>query len=297
MRKIGIGLLIVVFLMVLSGVGWRTGRVKAQQPDPPSNLTGVVDQSPTGAVIKLPVVSGIVKVCGWCGGVCELNQFGTACPSWSREPIGDKSCVLEGDRCVVKDILIKPTPSCTRRPVCLDANPPCQIMIPIEGWCETPKPTCSPRPICMDSLKSPCIMEEPAGGWCGGGHPAPTPTCTERPACLDAKIACKLPEPAEGWCPVGPTTTPSESVCEVCESGTKPSGDSNCDGKVDLYDFSAWKIEYLRYSGGAVNDVWNADFNCDHKVDLADFTFWKSGYLKGAGVLVPTVGDPIPPPP
>lgn len=51
-------------------------------------------------------------------------------------------------------------------------------------------------------------------------------------------------------------------------------GDSNSDKKVDLVDFSQWKLEYTKQL-----ETKTSDFNKDGKVDLVDFGIWKNGYL------------------
>ncbi len=76
--------------------------------------------------------------------------------------------------------------------------------------------------------------------------------------------------------------TPSgASTCNTCEGkeGDKSKGDANCDGKVDLADFEAWRGEYF---DGENKDNWKADFNCSKelsKPDLSDFNIWRTSYF------------------
>lgn len=60
----------------------------------------------------------------------------------------------------------------------------------------------------------------------------------------------------------------------ACELRTN--GDSNCDGKVDLFDFDAWTKQYN-------NEVKcnSADFNNDKKCDLMDYFVWYREYTVG----------------
>lgn len=52
----------------------------------------------------------------------------------------------------------------------------------------------------------------------------------------------------------------------------KPSGDSDCNDKVDLIDFEIWRQEYYKQKATK-----KADFNNDGKVDDDDLEIWKKG--------------------
>ncbi|MBI1862937.1 VCBS repeat-containing protein [Candidatus Microgenomates bacterium] len=56
----------------------------------------------------------------------------------------------------------------------------------------------------------------------------------------------------------------------------KPLGDANCDGKVSLADYSAWRSEF---TGQLTTKT--ADFNTDGKVSLADYSTWRTSFTKG----------------
>lgn len=61
----------------------------------------------------------------------------------------------------------------------------------------------------------------------------------------------------------------------------KGKGDANCDGKIDVSDYSLWHKEFFDGNRGAlVKQTWNADFTgtngkCDRKVDVFDFSLWQ----------------------
>lgn len=55
---------------------------------------------------------------------------------------------------------------------------------------------------------------------------------------------------------------------------TKPKGDANCNGIVDIKDFEIWRREFT----GLIN-TGSADFNSDQKVTTADYGIWKNNVL------------------
>jgi hypothetical protein len=61
----------------------------------------------------------------------------------------------------------------------------------------------------------------------------------------------------------------------------KQKGDANCDGSIDVLDFSLWHKEFFDGNYGAMaKNSWNADFTgangvCDGKVDIYDFSLWQ----------------------
>ncbi|MBI2465529.1 hypothetical protein HYV64_05290, partial [Candidatus Shapirobacteria bacterium] len=78
-----------------------------------------------------------------------------------------------------------------------------------------------------------------------------------------------------------------ENVKEPCGGVPKPAfrgknkGDANCDGKIDVTDYSLWHKEFFDGNKGAVvKNSWHADFTgpngkCDSKVDVYDFSLWQ----------------------
>ncbi|MBI2464970.1 right-handed parallel beta-helix repeat-containing protein [Candidatus Shapirobacteria bacterium] len=75
----------------------------------------------------------------------------------------------------------------------------------------------------------------------------------------------------------GSSTLPSTKPTLITEGCSLPKikGDTNCDGKINLVDFSRWKAEYL---GQVTTKI--SDFNNDGQVNLVDFSVWKTEYLK-----------------
>ena len=65
---------------------------------------------------------------------------------------------------------------------------------------------------------------------------------------------------------ISPTTPPS------CPRFSQ--GDSNCDDKVDLVDFSAWKMIFITKQTST-----RTDFNRDNATNLSDFAIWKSAFV------------------
>ena len=62
----------------------------------------------------------------------------------------------------------------------------------------------------------------------------------------------------------------------------KSKGDANCDGSIDVFDFSLWQKEFIDGNKGVDVKVnyWNADFTgtngvCDGRVDIYDFSLWQ----------------------
>ncbi len=71
------------------------------------------------------------------------------------------------------------------------------------------------------------------------------------------------------------TTAFSQSVCNA-----KPSGDADCNGKIDTADFELWRKE----SFGELQTK-SADFNGDSVVNIVDFEIWRKGFF----TITPTV--------
>ena len=64
----------------------------------------------------------------------------------------------------------------------------------------------------------------------------------------------------------------------------KSKGDANCDGSIDVIDYSLWNKEYFDGGKGAVKkSTWNADFTgnagkCDGIVDTYDYSLWQKNF-------------------
>ncbi len=68
--------------------------------------------------------------------------------------------------------------------------------------------------------------------------------------------------------------------CLVCSSGlAKTEGNANCDDRVDMIDFSIWRMEFIRFSelseAERKAEEWTADFDCDGAVRVTDFSIWR----------------------
>ncbi len=69
----------------------------------------------------------------------------------------------------------------------------------------------------------------------------------------------------------------------------KGSGDANCDGQINTYDFSLWNKEFDESNGEeVVSSDWEADFTgpegvCDGIVDTYDFSLWNRSYIELEG--------------
>jgi len=68
----------------------------------------------------------------------------------------------------------------------------------------------------------------------------------------------------------------------LCPSGrSRLRGDANCDGIVDMIDFSVWLREYIAFINlpiTAPQPTWTADFDCDQAITMIDFSLWLSEY-------------------
>ncbi|MFA5828828.1 MAG: hypothetical protein WC841_05745 [Candidatus Shapirobacteria bacterium] len=100
----------------------------------------------------------------------------------------------------------------------------------------------------------------------------PTSTSTSRPT--STSIPTIRPTPT-----LKPTSLPSASpTVSVCSK--KATGDANCDGLVNIFDFGIWKVDFIDYRSGTKKNIWDSDFDVDSKVSIYDFSIWKLGYGK-----------------
>ncbi len=175
----------------------------------------------------------------------------------------------------------------------------------------TTTPTLPPNP-CSPSinkpLNCPCTVNiQCASLSCSLGKcvPKPTSTPTTTPTLppnpcspsinkplncpCTVNIQCASLTCSSGICVPKPTITPTpppSSLCTQCpNSNSKSQGDANCDGIVDIFDYSLWYKEFTDGKYGASNKkTWGADFTgvggiCDGIVDTYDYSLWKN-YFK-----------------
>jgi len=83
------------------------------------------------------------------------------------------------------------------------------------------------------------------------------------------------------------TVDKKQSVCSSCSSGPpKSSGNSNCDDKINITDFSIWLQVYRKILGNqspSQEELSSVDFNCQPSdssstVNLQDFQIWLQSY-------------------
>lgn len=78
------------------------------------------------------------------------------------------------------------------------------------------------------------------------------------------------------------TVTPTETIVPTAtQCQTKPKGDANCDGSIDLLDFEEFRQEFIAVQEGKF-DITRAhcDFNGDKNIDLLDFEAFRKGYIE-----------------
>lgn len=107
-----------------------------------------------------------------------------------------------------------------------------------------------------------------------------TVMCTPPPCQSGEGYSCP-----SGNCPGGCGTvcTPSSETLRPTASGPlvcalKSRGDANCDGQINLVDFSFWRKDYLGDTVicQSLDCFYPADFNRDRKVDLLDFAILRA---------------------
>jgi hypothetical protein len=72
------------------------------------------------------------------------------------------------------------------------------------------------------------------------------------------------------------TVTPSPSSC-----AKRPQGDSNCDGKIDILDYTCWRHHFL--NGSPLANCKTSDYDGKESVNILDFTIWKNTFLMEQG--------------
>lgn len=73
-----------------------------------------------------------------------------------------------------------------------------------------------------------------------------------------------------------PKTTTSVTPASVVSACLlKSQGDANCDGKIDIRDFSIWRDEF-----NGTSATKKSDFNNDGFFDIEDFSIWSDGFSK-----------------
>jgi hypothetical protein len=152
------------------------------------------------------------------------------------------------------------------------------------GSCEpinalTPTPA---EPMVCEDID--CQVDTDCTGVCGSNY-----------RCMIAAVDCLpgqvCPTQGPGSCePINALTPTSVPLCQ-----TKPEGDADCDGDIDLTDFNEWRVEYRALvtedpashtnDADGLADKWDANFDgqnnasTDYPVDLTDFNIWRSTYI------------------
>jgi len=123
---------------------------------------------------------------------------------------------------------------------------------------------------------------------------APVNTCRECPTTFQCYTNGKEYKWfVNGYVMAGFNAVPA---AQISACGVKPTyrgkahGDANCDGFVDVTDFSQWYKEYFDGGKGTIiKTTWEADFTgddggkCDQKVSVIDYSLWYKYFteLKG----------------
>jgi hypothetical protein len=100
------------------------------------------------------------------------------------------------------------------------------------------------------------------------------PTSTPIPTVTPTKAPTATPTKAPTATPIPPTNTPVVTKQPDCSLRSK--GDANCDGIVDLLDYSCWRGEFL---GNKPANCVSADFDGIGGAALLDFSIWKITFL------------------
>jgi N-acetylneuraminic acid mutarotase len=129
----------------------------------------------------------------------------------------------------------------------------------------TPTPTSTPT-----ATATPTRTPTPNGTSTPTPTTTPTPNATNTPTPTATPTQTRTPTRT-------PTATPTPTPTSVCT--TKPAGDVNADGSVDVSDVF-YLINYLFASGPA--PVCSGDVNADHSVDISD-VFYLINYLFAGG--------------
>ena len=113
--------------------------------------------------------------------------------------------------------------------------------------------------------------------------PPPGGSCTECPTNFNCyQMGSEYQWFVAGYVMEGFVSASSSSCSGVAKPQFlgKTKGDANCDGKINIYDYSLWHGNfYAGNLGSVVKNNWNADFTgtngvCDGKVDVLDYSQW-----------------------
>lgn len=120
------------------------------------------------------------------------------------------------------------------------------------------------------------VPTSPAGSCrvCGCNCVEPGTVCTQQECSTGEEFECRR---INNVCTK--VTQPVGNLCQTClANGDALTVNGNCDGVVNLDDFSAWLNDYVYYGQGS-SRIWKADFDCNGKIEIADFSKWLTGYL------------------
>lgn len=119
--------------------------------------------------------------------------------------------------------------------------------------------------------------------WTSDMSKCPASKCTECPN----TFSCYKNGDDYKWFATGMPMIDYTVVADSSCTGTKPKflgkskGDGNCDGSIDIWDYSLWLKEFSDGDKGTiVKSNWNSDFTgsegvCDGVVDTLDFPLWQ----------------------
>jgi len=232
MRKIGIGMALMFFLM------FGNNYVGALAP-PNGNST-----------------------CGWCGRQCTKITPNLRCLTIPAP--SNLSCVSELDTCVIQNEteirkIVTPGVNMSPRPTrIVTGSQPTTVMIPTK-----PVTTCIPRPPCIDGIddgNGNIVYCTPKPGVVYCPETTQTPPCTKRLECMDDANPC-MPDLAPGAPPFCPPVTNTKGDAngdgksnlvdfdmwknDFLKGLTSTATDFNKDGSTNDADFIIWKNAYL----------------------------------------------------
>jgi hypothetical protein len=166
-------------------------------------------------------------------------------------------------------------------------NKSCQQLINEECIGGTPTPTATPtKKLTVTPTKKPTATPTSPVNTVTPG------TCKECPGVFNCyKNSSEFKWFVTGYVMDGFAAYIPETVSEPCGGVPKPTfmgkskGDANCDGSIDVVDFSLWHKEFFDGDKGTVvkPNYWSTDFTgpegkCDGKVDIYDFSLWQKNF-------------------